>query len=110
MDLEAAVADLKRRPTEIPVVVLDTLAPEPYELLKPIHINVEPDDDEGYRASLVDANLTAYGETRPEAIWSLKDLIVGTFEALESVGEQKLGPGPARQYAVLCSLLRKSGG
>jgi len=88
------------------VVPIDTLAPEPLEVIRPFHVTVEPYEDE-YQASFVDANLSAFGETRAEAIWALKDIIAATFEVLSDVGVKKLGPGPARQFRVLREFIRK---
>jgi predicted RNase H-like HicB family nuclease len=88
------------------VVLIDTLAPEPLEVIRPFHVTVEPYEGE-YRASFVDANLSTFGETRAEAIWALKDIIAATFEVLSDAGEKKLGPGPARQFFVLREFIRK---
>lgn len=88
------------------VVIIDTLAPEPFDVVRPFHVTVEPYEDE-YRASFVDANLSAFGETRAEAVWALKDIIAATFEVLSDLGEKKLGPGPARQFRVLREFIRK---
>lgn len=88
------------------VVPVDTLAPEPLILVRPFRVTVERHEDE-YRASFVDANLSAFGETRNEALWALKDLIAATFEMLSDLGEARLGPGPARQLQVLREFIRK---
>jgi len=88
------------------VVPIDTLAPEPLEVIRPFHVTVEPYENE-YRASFFDANLSAFGETRNEAIWNLKDIISATFEMFVDVSEAKLGPGPARQFRVLQEFIRK---
>jgi predicted RNase H-like HicB family nuclease len=86
-------------------VPIDTLAPEPLQVIRTFNVTVEPYEDE-FRASFFDANLTAFGETRSEAIWNLKDIIAITFETLMDVGETKLGPGPARQLSVLREFIR----
>lgn len=88
------------------VIVVDTLAPESLDLVRPFHVNVEP-DEEGFRAFFADANLMSFGETAAESVWNLKDLIVATFETLSEVGEARLGPGPTRQLAVLRQFIRK---
>jgi predicted RNase H-like HicB family nuclease len=104
LTLKGQVSQLQRGcPTVVPI---DTLAPEPLEVIRPFHVTVEPYEDE-YRASFFDANLTAFGETRNEAIWNLKDIIAATFEMLVDVGETKLGPGPTRQFRVLREFIRK---
>lgn len=106
--LESDVFQLEARLAHVEgarVVTIDTMAPEKIDLLKPFHVNIEPCDD-GFSASFVDANLMAFGETQPEAIWNLKDLIAGTIEALIEAGEENLGPGPARQLDVLRQFMR----
>jgi predicted RNase H-like HicB family nuclease len=86
-------------------VVVDTMAPEPIDVIRPFHVVVEPYEDE-MRASFDDANLSAFGETRNEAIWNLKDLIAGTFEILDAHEPEQLGPGPARQLEVLKQFIK----
>lgn len=104
LTLKGQVSQLRRGcPT---VVLIDTLAPEPLEVIRPFHVTVEPYEDE-HRASFIDANLSAFGETRNEAIWALKDIIAATFDVLLDVGEGKLGPGPARQFKVLREFIRR---
>lgn len=88
------------------VVVLDTLSPEPLTLIRPFGVNVDPHDS-GFRAWFVDANLMAFGETVPEAIWNLKDIIAATFELLTAAEAGELGPGPMRQLAVLSQFVRR---
>lgn len=102
--LKAQVSELQRGCTA--VVPIDTLAPESLEVTRPFHVTVEPYEDE-YRASFVDANLSAFGETRNEAVWALKDILAATFEMLSDLGEARLGPGPARQFQVLREFIRK---
>jgi hypothetical protein len=104
LTLKAQVARLQHGCPSI--VLIDSLAPEPLEVIRPFHVNVEPYEDE-YRASFLDANLTAFGETTAEAIWALKDIIAATFAMLTRVGRKKLGPGPARQFEVLREFIRK---
>ncbi len=86
-------------------VPIQSLAPEPYELIKPIEVVVQFMDDE-YTASFFDANLSTGGDTQVEAISNLKDLIVGTFELLTETKDTELGPGPSRQKAVLREFIR----
>lgn len=88
------------------VTIIDSMAPEPFDVIRPFHITVSPYEDE-YQASLLDANLYAYGDTKSEAIWNLKDIIVATFDSFSAHGKEKLGPGPARQFEILNSLIRK---
>lgn len=87
------------------VVPIQSLAPEPYELIKPIEAVVQLVDDE-YIASFFDANLSTGGDTQVEAISNLRDLIVGTFELLTETKDSDLGPGPRQQKAVLKEFVR----
>ena len=104
LTLKGRVAQLQNNgPTVVPI---DTLAPDPFTVVRPFHVTVEPYEDE-YRASFLDANLSVFGETRAEAVWALKDIIAATFEMLSELGEKKLGPGPARQFRVLREFIRK---
>ena len=101
--LESEIAELREQVVRLGgriVVMVETLAPESLRLAKPFHANVEPHEG-GFSASFVDANLMAFGETQPEALWNLKDLIASTFETLSRIGKGRLGPGPNRQLAVL---------
>ncbi|MBM4036287.1 MAG: hypothetical protein FJ291_31510, partial [Planctomycetes bacterium] len=66
--LRKRVAKLEARaPTIVPI---ETLAPEPYELLKPFHAVVEFCDD-SYIATFYDANISASGDTQQEAVENL---------------------------------------
>lgn len=106
--LESDLFHLEERVAQLAgarVVTIDTMAPEQLELVRPFHVNVEP-CEEGFSASFVDANLMAFGETLPEAVWNLKDLIAGTLETLIEAGEESLGSGPGRQLRVLRQFMR----
>ena len=86
-------------------VPIQSLAPEPYEVIKPFQVVVRPADGE-YIASFFDANLSASGETQAEAVLNLKDIIAGTFEILAEMKEAELGPGPLRQKKTLEEFIR----
>jgi len=109
-ELEPRVEILENRASEfldpqsliVPVMTLD---PEPFQLLREMQFVVRPTDD-GYLATLFDANLGMTGDTREEAVANLKVLIVDIFDQLEQ-NEDKLGPEPARQIAVLRSFMRR---
>lgn len=89
------------------VVLVETLSPEPLEVIKPFRVDLEPSESEGFRASFTEANLMAFGETEPEALANLKDILVATFEALSAAGNvQRLAPVTARQLAVLRHFVR----
>jgi len=97
---------LDRLEQQVPLVVpIQSLAPEPYDLVKPIEAVVQFSDEE-YVASFFDANLSTGGDTQVEAISNLKALIVGTFELLNEMKDSELGPGPGRQKAVLREFIR----
>ena len=89
------------------MVPISTLAPEPFEIVGPIHAVIQENDGEASIASFPEANLGASGETKAEALDGLKDRIVTTFERLEAKPDGKLGPGPQRQKRVLTSLIRR---
>lgn len=111
--LQREVALLKERCTVLerlsPVLVpIESLAPEPYEVVKPLHAVVRFQND-GCIASVFDANLSASGDTPTEAVFNLKDIITGTFEVLFQMDENELGPGPLQQRKVLEEFVRKKG-
>ena len=87
------------------VVPISTLEPEPFELLREIPVVVQPTED-GYLATVFDVNLGMTGDTQQEAVANLKQLIVDVFDELEQ-DEERLGPHPARQLAVLRSLIKR---
>lgn len=88
------------------VVPIETFAPEPYEVIKAFHCVVRLQDGE-YIASFFDANLSASGDTYSEAVFNLKDVIVGTFEMLTMMDEDDLGPGPLQQKRVMEEFLHR---
>jgi predicted RNase H-like HicB family nuclease len=88
------------------IVPIETLEPEPYELVRPVHVVVQPEED-SYVATFFDANVNASGETQQDAVANLKDMLVTLFERLEKEPRTNLGKGPALQLAVLRSILRR---
>jgi len=82
------------------LVPIQSLAPEPYEVIKSFQVVVRPADG-GYIASFFDANLSASGETQAQAVLNLKDIIAGAFEILADMKDAELGPGPLRQKRTL---------
>jgi hypothetical protein len=101
--LESALDDVRNRAAV--VVPIQSIAPEPFELLQPIQAVVQQ-SGEDHIASFLDANMNASGETQEEALANLKDVIIGSFEALEAIAD-RLGPGPKSQLAVLREFLKK---
>ena len=92
-----AVAEMKAA-CPAALVPVQTFTPEPYDLLKPLSVVVQADGDE-FSACFPDANLTAFGDNEFEAVEQLKAMILDTFDKFSS--GRKLGPGPAKQLAVL---------
>jgi len=82
------------------VIPIQTLAPEPYKLIKPFLVILEKSHDQ-YISSFLDANISASGDTREESILNFKDILLGTFDLLSSLDEDELGPMPLKQYAIL---------
>lgn len=101
---QALTSSRGSRPAKL--IPLQSFAPEPYDLLRPLQVVVEASGDE-FTACFPDANLTAYGDNEHEAVEHLKVLILDVFDDIAS--GRKLGPGPAKQLAVLSEFLRKRG-
>lgn len=101
--LEGQVRELSKRGSFI--VPITTLTPEPYELLKEIKVVVQPSDDE-FVASFFDANVNASGCNEIQAVDNLRELLVSRFSYLDTLPKEKLGPGPAKQIAVLRTFIR----
>ena len=109
--LEREVALLKQRCSRLeelsPILVpIQSLAPEPYEVIKPLWAVVKVQDDQ-YIATFFDANISASGDTQTEAIFNLKDMIVGSFEILSETSANELGPEPVQQKKVLQEFIAK---
>jgi predicted RNase H-like HicB family nuclease len=104
-ELRQTISRLKRLELGQPLIVpVESFAPEPYELLTPFHVVLEPSDNE-FVATFFDANISASGETGMDALANLKDMILAVFEALEL--EKDLGPSPSKQLSVLKQFIRK---
>jgi hypothetical protein len=107
--LEQEVKSLKERladGTRSMLVPLATLDPAPYAPIGRLTALVLPDDD-AYVASLIEANINASGETVPDAVENLKDMLILTFERLSAMPKGQLGRGPAQQLAVLRGMVRR---
>jgi hypothetical protein len=89
--------------TTVPV---QSFEPEPYEPRQTIFVVVQP-VEESFVATLVDANINASGETMPDAVENLKDLMIALYERLSKEKKSKLGKVPTRQLAVLRSIIRR---
>jgi hypothetical protein len=89
------------------IVPISTMAPEEqFEVIRIFQVTVQSYEDE-FRADFVDANLSAFGTTKNEAVWNLKDIIAATFDTLLRHEDGRLARGLARQLAVLKSFIRK---
>src|ERR1043165_771229 len=88
------------------VVPIDTLTPEPIDIVKPFHAVVQAVDGE-YVATFFDANINASGDTQQEAIFNLKDMIVTLFNRVERKPSKQLGAALRRQKSVLCAMLKR---
>jgi predicted RNase H-like HicB family nuclease len=86
------------------VVVIDSVAPEPYRLASRVQAVVRPEED-GFVASFPDAGIHASGETQQEAVANLKDMMVLVYRCLSEEPAERLGSGPARQLSVLRNYL-----
>ena len=77
---------------------------EPYNVLKPIPITVRSLDGGDFEGAFIGGNIAWVGESRAEAINGLKAEILDTIEIFEA-DEDRLGPEPKRQLAVLRTYL-----
>lgn len=83
-----------------------TLAPEPYEIIRPFEAIVELSEGE-YIGSFFDAGISASGESPMEAFANLKDMVTGVFGLLLDMDGAHLGPEPKRQLDVLREFIRR---
>jgi predicted RNase H-like HicB family nuclease len=88
---------------QVIVVPVETLEPEPYTLRRPLSVVVEPVDAE-FVATFYDANVSASGETAEDAVTNFKDVLIATFEFLQS--EENLGAALKKQKRILETLLQ----
>lgn len=88
------------------VVPLTTLAPEPFKMLQQIPVTIEG-DGEDFTATFVEANVSASGDTEADAISNFKESLVSSYEVLEDVPTNQMGPLPARQWVVLQSVVKR---
>lgn len=87
-------------------VPIESLAPEPYEVLRPLTAVVTPSAD-GFESSFFDANIHAYGDTEEEAVANLKSSILDAYDRLSELDESDLGPGPTKQKRIIETHIRK---
>jgi len=93
------------RNTKTYAVPLSTLAPEPFEMMKPIFVTIHG-EGENFTASFTEANISASGETAADAIANFKESLASRFEILQSKPATELGTVPARQWGILQSVVK----
>jgi hypothetical protein len=109
--LEIAYSELKSQVQKLlefqsHLVTVNTLSPEPYELLKPFNISVKPSADE-YEASWYDPNIHTTGDNEEEAISNLKSLILDYFDSFSEMQTEQLGVEPKRQLLIMKQFIKK---
>jgi hypothetical protein len=87
-------------------VPIHTFGREPFEPTGPISALVQPEED-GFVASLTDANLSSSGDTQYEAVENLKDLILMAFRGFENEDDETLGPAMLKQKRALFAVIRR---
>ena len=95
------------------LVPINTFAPNPFEVMKPIVVLVEPVTEEDgepceYIASFVDASISATGDTLEEAVALLKGRMTSQFKFLTGLPADRLGRMPQQQLAALQAVMRRS--
>jgi hypothetical protein len=88
------------------IIPVDSFAPEPYRVLKPILVSVHCVEG-GFNAGWFDANIRSSGDNEEEAVSNLKSLILDLVDSLSKESAEKLGPEPTRQLAVLKEYIQK---
>lgn len=88
------------------VLTVQTLAPAPYDVLKPFQVTMEQSEEDCV-ASFVEANINASGCDAADALANLKDLIVSRCETLAAPPLEKLALPFQRQLATLLDYFRK---
>jgi predicted RNase H-like HicB family nuclease len=88
------------------LVPIESLAPEPYELMKPFTAVVIEAEGE-FEAAIFDLGIFASGGTEEEAIANLKETLLDTVDRLNELPDTKLGKGPLRQKNLLNKWIRK---
>lgn len=87
-------------------VAVRSIESEPYELRRTLYVVVQP-AEESFVATFAEANINASGETVPDSVSNLKDMMILLYERLLKESKSKLGKEPTRQLAVLQELLMR---
>lgn len=104
--LEARVEEVLKRLGELNglrrsfLVPIETLEPEPYEILRPFTAVVMEAEGE-FEAAIFDLGIFASGDTEEEAIANLKETLLDTLDRLSELPDTRLGKGPLRQKSLL---------
>lgn len=100
-----AISQVKqRRPArKYRLVVIRSLAPQPFDLLEemPIIVREIGTETDNFVARFPDAGISASGDTSAEAVENLKDILVAKFLHFSELPISKLGTEPTRQLATL---------
>jgi predicted RNase H-like HicB family nuclease len=113
--LESKVEQVLRKLAELSslrrsfLVPIETLEPEPYEILKPFTA-VVMEVEGGFEAAAFDLGIFASGDTEEEAISNLKETLLDTFDQLNELPDTRLGKGPLRQKGLLNKCVRSAKG
>ena len=92
------------------VVPVTNFAPEPFDVLQEFKVVVRADGEGAYIASHFDGNISTSGDTPEEAVDNLKGFMLDLFEDYDSEPPERLGPAPAKQLAVLKTIIGRRGG
>jgi hypothetical protein len=101
--LERQLSDGSNRSIIVPI---QTVEPEPFDLIREIKVVVRPSDEE-FVASFFDANVNASGCTFADAVSNLKAMLLRRFDYLDKMPIAKLGPALIKQIAVLRTIIRR---
>ena len=111
--LESKVEQVLRKLAELSalrrsfLVPIETLEPEPHEILRPFTAVVTEEEGE-FGAAIFDLSIFASGDTEEEAIANLKETLLDTFDQLNELPDTKLGKGPLRQKHLLNKCVRRA--
>jgi predicted RNase H-like HicB family nuclease len=103
--LEERILALENRRPTVVVTTIKSLACADIEVVKGIPVTIESDEDAGFIASFMDAGIASGGETIPEAVESLQEIVAVSFRTLEKMADANLGPKMRRQKLVLMEFL-----
>lgn len=89
-------------------IAVNNLAPNEWNLDKPLMVTVEQHSEEDFIACFYDADVYGYGDSIPEALDDLKEQLVNQLGfLLEEEKRVTLGPVPRRQLDVLRRHIKK---